>query len=169
MNPYQTPSSDVSAGGDNSYEFVGFLPRLFASIVDSFLTLLVQIPLIYLVFGGEYFDQEAPLVREMHPIEVVISYVLPAVAVILFWVYKAATPGKMLIGARIVDSRTLARASTGQLVIRYFGYLISSLPLALGFLWVIWDPQRQGWHDKIARTVVIRRPTRYVGPGGFEA
>jgi uncharacterized RDD family membrane protein YckC len=62
----------------------------------------------------------------------------------------------MLIRARIVDADTGAAPSTVQLVIRYLCYYLSILPLGLGLLWVGWDPRKQGWHDKIARTVVVR-------------
>lgn len=45
-----------------------------------------------------------------------------------------------------------------QAAIRYFAYLVSILPLGLGFLWIIWDKRRQGFHDLIARTVVLYAP-----------
>ena len=44
----------------------------------------------------------------------------------------------------------------GTALLRYVGYIVSAIPLALGFLWIIWDPEKQGWHDKIAKTRVIR-------------
>ena len=46
--------------------------------------------------------------------------------------------------------------SKGRRVLRYIGDYIAMLPLFLGILWVAWDPRKQGWHDKIAGTVVIR-------------
>ena len=56
----------------------------------------------------------------------------------------------------IVDARTGKAPSKGQLIGRYFAYYLSLLPLGLGFLWIAWDQRKQGWHDKIAGTVVIR-------------
>jgi len=35
------------------------------------------------------------------------------------------------------------------------GYFIAFLPVGLGFFWIIWDKRKQGWHDKIAGTVVV--------------
>lgn len=81
----------------------------------------------------------------------------PALAVIAFWVYRQATPGKMAISARIVDAETGEAASTGQLVGRYLGYFLAGIPLGLGILWVAFDKRKQGWHDKLAGTVVIRQ------------
>ena len=45
--------------------------------------------------------------------------------------------------------------STARLVGRLFAYLISALPLFLGFAWIAIDRRRQGWHDKIAGTLVV--------------
>jgi uncharacterized RDD family membrane protein YckC len=39
--------------------------------------------------------------------------------------------------------------------VRYLGYFVSALPLGLGFFWVAWDKRKQGFHDKLAKTVVI--------------
>jgi uncharacterized RDD family membrane protein YckC len=66
----------------------------------------------------------------------------------------------MAVGARIVDARTGGRPSTGQLIGRYFAYYVSILPLMLGFIWVAFDARKQGWHDKLANTVVVRATRR---------
>jgi hypothetical protein len=58
--------------------------------------------------------------------------ILPAIAVIIFWMYRQATPGKMLIGAKIVDAKTLGKPTTGQLIGRYFSYYLSTIGLLLG-------------------------------------
>ena len=90
------------------------------------------------------------------PADFLINWLLPAVAIVLFWIYRQATPGKMAIKARIVDARTGAKPKPGQLMIRYLGYYVSTIPLGLGLIWVAFDPRKQGWHDKIAGTVVVR-------------
>lgn len=78
----------------------------------------------------------------------------------LFWVYRQATPGKMVISARIVDARTGGKPGTGQLIGRYLGYYVSIIPLLLGLVWVAFDARKQGWHDKLAGTVVVRPRVR---------
>lgn len=75
--------------------------------------------------------------------------------IVLFWVFKGATPGKMVLGLKIVDAKTGGPISFGQAVVRYLGYIPSGLVFGLGFLWTAWDPRKQGWHDKLARTVVV--------------
>jgi uncharacterized RDD family membrane protein YckC len=42
-------------------------------------------------------------------------------------------------------------------VLRYVGFVISIIPLAIGLIWAGFDPRKQGWHDKIAGTYVVRR------------
>jgi len=87
--------------------------------------------------------------------------------VVVFWINRQATPGKIAIDARIVDADTGGKPSTKQLLIRYVGYYVSTLPLFLGFFWVGFDPRKQGWHDKMANTVVVRDKHRGPEPVRF--
>jgi uncharacterized RDD family membrane protein YckC len=67
-----------------------------------------------------------------------------------------AGTGDRGIGAKVVDAKTLGKPSNGQFIGRYLCYYVSSLLLGLGFIWVGFDSRKQGWHDKLAGTVVIR-------------
>jgi uncharacterized RDD family membrane protein YckC len=73
---------------------------------------------------------------------------------ILSWAAIGQTPGKILLGVRIVG-RNGQRISFLQAIIRYLGYLLSVLALFVGFGWILVDNRRQGWHDKLARTFVV--------------
>jgi uncharacterized RDD family membrane protein YckC len=148
-NPVIEPQSPPA----EELEYVGFWPRLGASIIDSILAMMIVYPLLYAFYGGEYFASEKllPGVGDF-----ILTHVLPAVAIVIFWIYRSATPGKMAIRAKIVDARTGGHPSTGQLIIRYLAYYLSTLPFCLGFLWIAWDSKKQGWHDKVAHTVVVR-------------
>jgi uncharacterized RDD family membrane protein YckC len=66
----------------------------------------------------------------------------------------------MVVSAKIVDAKTGGKPTTQQLVVRYLGYFVSTIPLGLGLLWVAFDPRKQGWHDKMAGTVVVRPRNR---------
>jgi uncharacterized RDD family membrane protein YckC len=114
---------------------------------------MVTTPLLIWAYGLEYFAPASPVVRG--PMDVLISYVLPAAAVLVFWKYRSATPGKMLISAKIADAKTGGPPSNAQLLIRYFAYIVSMLTLLSGFFWIGIDRKKQGWHDKLAGTVVI--------------
>ena len=78
---------------------------------------------------------------------------VPGVAA-LWWLFQG-TPGKLLLGCRIVDARDGGRPRLWQVLVRLLGYGLSALPLGLGFLWMIWDKRHQAWHDKLARTLVV--------------
>ena len=143
---------------DEAVEYVGFWARVGASIIDTVLALLILLPVTTLIYGRQYWESPA-LIKG--PADFVLNWLLPAVAVVLFWIYRQATPGKIAIGARIVDAKTGGRPSTGQLIGRYLAYYVSIFGLMIGFIWVAFDPRKQGWHDKLAGTVVVRaRPSR---------
>lgn len=146
-------------------EYVGFWPRVGAALIDTVLTCLIIWPILSLIYP-DYWVSERMV---QGPADVLLSWVLPAVAVLLFWIKRQATPGKMAIGARIVDARTGAAASPRQLLIRYLGYFPAALPLLIGLIWVAFDPRKQGWHDKLAGTVVVRRKGGNTEPVHFDA
>ena len=116
-------------------------------------------PIVYalavMVYGPGYF-LDARLIKG--GADFMISWVLPAVLVIWLWVaWRGQTPGKRVMGARIVDAETGGPVSTKQAIIRYLGYYVSMLGLFIGFFWVGFDPKKQGWHDHMAGTVVVRK------------
>ena len=133
-------------------QYVGFWKRLLAFFIDSLVILAVIIPLLLAVYGSQYFARTEPGFVGVW--DVLIQVVLPMIAVIVFWRYRGATPGKMLLSAKIVDAKTLGPPSTGQLIGRYFAYIVSSI-FMLGFLWIAFDKRKQGWHDRLAGTAVI--------------
>ena len=137
-------------------QYAGFWIRTGAAIIDSILIVLIIVPLLIAIYGWAYFDgNHSGLIAG--PADFLISWVLPPLAVIAFWIVKQATPGKMAVSTRIVDAASGEAASAGQLVGRYLAYYVSLLPLGLGILWVAFDKKKQGWHDKLAGTVVVRR------------
>jgi uncharacterized RDD family membrane protein YckC len=147
-------SSSSSPEAPARVEYVGFWKRFVATLIDTLILLVVIVPALIAIYGLEHFAraQDAAFAGLW---DFLLQVVLPAVAVILFWKYRGATPGKMAISARIVDAQTGGPPATGKLVIRYLAYLASMLPLFLGFVWVAIDRRKQGFHDKIAGTLVI--------------
>ena len=142
--------------------YVGFWNRTAAALIDTALLLLVTLPIQQFIAGRELLSlSDSPLGFW----DVISGYVLPAVAILVFWKYRSATPGKMFMGAEIVDSTTGGKPSTRQLVLRYIGYYLSTIPLLLGLVWVAFDGRKQGWHDKLAGTLVVSTRARPgVGP-----
>jgi len=82
------------------------------------------------------------------------------VAVVYFaglWTAQGQTLGQKLCGLHVVDVATGGRISGGRAVGRYVGFVVSSWVLAIGLIWAAFDPRKQGWHDKMASTYVVRR------------
>jgi uncharacterized RDD family membrane protein YckC len=133
--------------------YVGFWKRVVASVVDSILMAVLLAPFSLIVFGSFDVDDVG---GESEPAHLVLKLLIPAMVVLVFWIRLQATPGKMMFHARIVDADTGADAKPWQLVLRYLGYFVSIITLGIGFLWVAIDDRKQGFHDKIASTVVVR-------------
>lgn len=66
-----------------------------------------------------------------------------------------ATVGKMVFKIKITKENG-GKISYNDALIRVLGSFLSGIALGLGYLWVIWDPKKQSWHDKIAKTIVIK-------------
>jgi len=134
--------------------YAGFWVRFGATVLDGLLLLIIVRPILIAIYGADYFD--APRWPPMGIWDVLVAYVLPIAGALLFWLAYQATPGKMVWSMRIVDADTGARPRLRQYVVRCFGYLLSALPCFLGFLWIGIDRKKQGWHDKLANTLVVR-------------
>lgn len=153
-SPYLPPNANNLASNQNEPMYVGFWLRVVAHIIDTLLIMIATLPPLLMIYGKSYLIGA----HDNWGIwNILISYVLPIGAVIIFWRYKSATPGKMAIGSKVVDEATGNAPSYAQCVIRYVGYIVSMLPLCLGFFWVAFDKKKRGWHDMMAKTVVIKK------------
>jgi uncharacterized RDD family membrane protein YckC len=137
----------------SNFQYVGFWARVGAALIDTLLLLLITVPLMLAVYGRAYWS-DTSLIKG--PIGLLVEWILPAVVVIAFWLAVQRTPGKMAVSAKIVDAETGNKPSAKQLVGRYLGYFVSTIPFGLGLLWVAFDRRKQGWHDKLAGTAVVR-------------
>ena len=144
--------------------YAGFVSRLFAFVIDVIVLVVAMTLITWLVtfawnivgvvpilgnrIGTDAADVVSVILSVVLTIGVYIGYPL------FFWTLTGQTPGKLLMGLRVVttDGRYL---SLGQSVRRLIGYVIAALPLYLGFLWILVDDRRRGWHDKIAGTCVV--------------
>lgn len=114
-------------------EYAGFWIRVVAALIDSLLVLIITLPPLIGIYGMKYFDSTAFVAGVW---DFWISWVLPAVAVIIFWICKSATPGKMITKIKIIDESNGGKFSVGQSIGRYLAYFISILPLMQGIFWV---------------------------------
>ena len=115
----------------------GFWIRLMASLLDA---MLVGIA-VHLVPLGTH-----------------LSFALVyAVYCVIFWALKGTTIGGIVFGLKVVrlDDRPVDATTA---IVRALGGFLSLLVCGFGFLWVVFDDQRQSWHDKIAGTTIVRVP-----------
>ncbi|MDA8024332.1 MAG: RDD family protein [Gammaproteobacteria bacterium] len=138
-------------------EYAGFWIRVAAYIADQIILGIMLFLFAFVLGLWAYSIFPEHLADSFSIIVGALSYPL---FVILFWVYRQATPGKMAVNLKIVDAGSGGKPSTGQCIGRYFAYIPSFVFLGLGFLWIAFDDRKQGWHDKLAGTVVIKKEPR---------
>ncbi|MGH9650522.1 MAG: RDD family protein, partial [Terriglobales bacterium] len=68
------------------------------------------------------------------------------------------------LGMKVADAVSGGPLTVKQAIGRYLGYFVATVPLGLGIVWVALDPKKQGWHDKLAGTVVVRTKNRGPAP-----
>ena len=74
---------------------------------------------------------------------------------VFFWGGSGSTPGMRLLKLRVVDANSGGPIGTGRAIVRYVGFILAALPCWVGLIWAGFDSRAQGWHDKIASTVVV--------------
>ena len=157
----------------------GFWARFAAALIDSIIVGLFSLPSQIAIRAGSTKVESCSLDSSgnIDPTGTVnnglcevptgttwaIFGVLSLVAFIAGVVYYAKleggsgqTPGKMALGIKVVDARTGGSIGTGRGVGRYFARWISSLVCLLGYFWMLWDPQKQTWHDKLTNSYVVK-------------
>jgi uncharacterized RDD family membrane protein YckC len=157
----------MTYGGGRPY--ANFGQRLVAYIIDGLILALFSIPAIVVLFAGPKGDirrctinDEPRLCRYPSGGTVAIAVILGIAAIVVFvYLYgKKAGAGQSwglkAMNIRLVDQRTGAPIGTGRAIGRYFARYLSAVVCYLGFLWMLWDKDRQTWHDKLVQSVVIR-------------
>lgn len=134
------------------FEAAGFWRRFCAVMLDVLLFFVfITIP-VSLTMGSVMLSTGS---EQLNWVNVTFGYILPFLLTLWFWQKFLGTPGKMLMGIQIVDFNTGRRASVMKSTVRYVAYLVSMIPLGLGFLWVAFDKNKRGFHDHLSGTAVI--------------
>jgi uncharacterized RDD family membrane protein YckC len=133
----QPPTAMQGASGPRA----NFGQRLAAYLID---VIILAIP--YGIFFA-IFDQ-------------VVAYLIGLVLGIAYFSYfegstSGQTVGKKVLGIRVIDFNTGGPIGFGRALIRYIARIVSSLPCLLGYFWMLWDREKQTWHDKLGSTVVV--------------
>lgn len=91
---------------------------------------------------------------------IVLGLALQTLLGLAYYAYLEGSPSGQTLGKRAMNIRVVdfdGGRSIGQsrALIRYVGRIISAIPCLLGYFWMLWDPEKQTWHDKIAASVVV--------------
>ena len=138
--------TDDAPEGMSALEIASAGQRLGAFLVDFVISVLVGI--VGLVIGSAMGGDGS-----------VVNLVLSIgywIVVLIMVATRGQSPGKIAIGIKIVktDGKSIGFGTT--LLREIIGKIISSIILLLGYIWILFDGQRQGWHDKIASTYVVK-------------
>ena len=141
------PAPVRGGGGGPSGPRAGFWQRLGAYLVD--VVILAVVFMIAIFVGAAISDALG-----------VVMYVLAVIGSIGYFIYFEGGPtgqtlGKQALGIRVYDLAQGGPIGYGRAAIRYLGRIVSGLVFYLGYLWMIWDGEKQTWHDKFAGSVVV--------------
>ena len=144
--------------------YAGFFSRAVAYVLDRIIVFGISFVILMVI---EYFlrllriDQWLENLSGDATLNVIVVLLLSALVINLlvtigynvgFWLLSGQTPGKRVLGARVMRTDG-TRLRLGNALRRQVGYWISGI-FCLGFLWILFDNRRQGFHDKLAGTIV---------------
>jgi len=128
----------------------GFWARFAASLIDG---IIISIP--YAIVAVAISN-------------VALGYAVYLLVGIAYFTYFEGGPTGQTLGKKALSIRVIDLAAGGAIgptraFIRYIGRIVSSIPLLLGYFWMLWDGEKQTWHDKMAGAVVVPTSSYPVG------
>ena len=160
------------AAKDAPRHYAGFVSRLLAFVIDLILiTVVTFLVTVGLGLIASFFGLDTSISSMMAYLNTAQSGLTPLQKVVtliaglfgtffgliyflFFWVLIGFTPGMGLLGLRLIRCNGQP-LGLGRAIIRLIGYWVSLIFLGLGFLWILVDNRRQGWHDKLAGSCVV--------------
>ena len=141
---------------EESFSIAGLKQRAAAFVIDI---LIVGLITYITIESGFYFMQgegigPSELDRVFMPIYMLLFFLASTYFIFLHY-YTGSTVGKMALGIRIINSDG-TEVGLWESFMRWVGYYVSAVFLLAGFVWSIFDPDSQAWHDKIAGTYVVK-------------
>lgn len=150
--------------------YAGFWIRLVAYLVDAVLLNVIAIPLNLVALGNSGFvctSTNYTVITSGTSIQGVnyscsptgAGYLIYVVLGLLYFTFMwstGATLGQRLLRIRVVDAATNKPLTLARSLARYFGFVLSLIPLAIGLIWAAFDARKCGWHDHMANSIVLR-------------
>ena len=133
----------VGGAAPTTMAYAGFGRRLLAVILDE---IILSIPVVglgfALAFGGSGGSGS----------NILLGIIYEALLIAL---WNGQTIGKLAMGIRVVTADGTP-VPVGMAFARAGMKLVSGAALGLGYLWMLWDAEKQTWHDKVAKTYVVK-------------
>jgi len=131
----------------------GFGVRVLAYLVDGVILSFFGGAFPYLVLPN-YYSNTGQQVTSVTSGSVAVSFIY----FVIFWSWLGGgrTLGMRLLGLRVLREQSMAPPGIIAAVVRWIGLWISFAVCFVGVIWVAFDSRHQGWHDKLARTLVVR-------------
>jgi uncharacterized RDD family membrane protein YckC len=140
---------DTRSSEHQKKEYAGFWIRFLAYFVDGLILFVISLA-VTMALGGSYTAGHTPSFNGTG-----FSFIIAVMYFLFFWVKQdGQTPGKKVMAIQVVreDGKPIDWTTA---IIRYIGTLLSSF-LYIGYLMIIWDSRKQGLHDKLAKTLVVK-------------
>lgn len=139
-------------------EYAGFWIRLGAGVID----ISIIVVFLYIIYRLilEFTTVTAFWILSSFATGCIVWFIV-IVYFTGFSAWKGQTPGKIIMGIKIIRTDSSPLTPTYALL-RFVGYILSILTIGIGFIWVGFDKKKQGLHDKIADTYVVKLPVRQV-------
>ena len=150
------PPPDAPAGPAQGLRYAGFWVRFVAFILDAIVLGVITTALAPLVSGGDVVTTTSGGVVTINYTANAIGLLIDLVYFVGFWTWRGQSPGMIPFNMRIVLAADGGKVDVVRSLLRYVGLIISIVILFLGVIWIAFDRRKQGWHDKIAGTVVVR-------------
>jgi uncharacterized RDD family membrane protein YckC len=147
------PAPSNRPGPMPGWHYAGFWVRFLAILIDGIL--LGILTSVLAPFSGPQFTMVGNQIA-VHAGSNAIGTLIGLVYFVALWSWRGQTIGMMPFNMQVVGVADGKRIDVFRGLLRYVGVIISIIPLFLGLIWAAFDPRKQGWHDKIASTVVIR-------------
>jgi uncharacterized RDD family membrane protein YckC len=140
----------------------GFWIRFVAYLIDGVIlfvanlviSLVLSLLITVLVLGTDTNLNESSNTT-LNLISFIVSFVLSAGYFSFYWA-GGQTWGMRWLGLRVVDAETGGPIGVGRGFTRWLGFILSGLACYVGLIWAAFDARKQGWHDKLANSVVVQ-------------
>ena len=155
----------IEGSGNKKVTVVGFGPRLLAALIDGAMVGFLSFMLAFLIGLVAIFTNMINTGQGSSALELLTVLSLLIFSIIYyigFWSSDGQTMGNTVVGLKVVRTDG-SRLSAGRALLRYIGYIINAILFSIGFMWAAFDSKRQGWHDKLAGTLVVYQEAEFTG------